>query len=73
MPAFGPLGIRGMFDQMLDIADQMLLRWERFGPDNVIEVTEDMTRLTLDTIALCAFDYRFNSFYQREMHPFVGA
>ncbi len=73
MPAFGPLGIRGMFDRMLEIADQMLLRWERFGPSNVIEVTEDMTRMTLDTIALCAFDYRFNSFYQREMHPFVGA
>ena len=73
MPAFGPIGIRGMFDQMLDIADQMLVRWERFGPSAVIEVTEDMTRLTLDTIALCAFDYRFNSFYQREMHPFVAA
>ncbi|HMN21532.1 MAG TPA: cytochrome P450 [Ottowia sp.] len=73
MPAFGPLGMRGMFDQMLDIADQMLLRWERFGSDHVIEVTEDMTRLTLDTIALCAFDYRFNSFYQEGMHPFVGA
>ncbi len=73
MPAFGPIGMRGMFDQMLDVADQMLVRWERFGPHQVIEVTEDMTRLTLDTIALCAFDYRFNSFYQREMHPFVGA
>lgn len=73
MPAFGPIGIRGMFDRMLDIADQMLVRWERFGPANVIEVTEDMTRMTLDTIALCAFDYRFNSFYQTEMHPFVGA
>lgn len=73
MPAFGPIGMRGMFDQMLEIADQMLLRWERFGPETVIEVTEDMTRMTLDTIALCAFDYRFNSFYQREMHPFVGS
>jgi len=73
MPAFGPIGIRGMFDRMLDIADQMVTRWERFGPSNVIEVTEDMTRMTLDTIALCAFDYRFNSFYQAEMHPFVGA
>ncbi|MEO6747573.1 MAG: cytochrome P450 [Caldimonas sp.] len=73
MPAFGPIGMRGMFDQMLDIADQMLVRWERFGPSTVIEVTDDMTRLTLDTIALCAFDYRFNSFYQQEMHPFVGA
>ncbi len=73
MPAFGPLGIRGMFDHMLEIADQMLLRWERFGPSNIIDVADDMTRMTLDTIGLCAFDYRFNSFYQRELHPFVGA
>ncbi|MEP7300380.1 MAG: cytochrome P450 [Caldimonas sp.] len=73
MPAFGPLGMRGMFDRMLDIADQMVTRWDRFSPDTVIEVTEDMTRMTLDTIALCAFDFRFNSFYQREMHPFIGA
>ncbi|SJZ50679.1 cytochrome P450 / NADPH-cytochrome P450 reductase [Enhydrobacter aerosaccus] len=73
MPAFGPIGIRGMFDKMLDIAEQMFLRWERFGPNAVIDVADNMTRLTLDTIALCAFDYRFNSFYQDEMHPFVGA
>lgn len=73
MPAFGPLGIRSMFDRMEDIADQMLLRWERFGPGADIDVADNMTRLTLDTIALCAFDYRFNSFYQNEMHPFVAA
>ena len=72
VPAFGTLGIRGMFDRMLDIAEQMLLRWERFG-DAEIDVTDQMTRLTLDTIALCAFDVRFNSFYQTEMHPFVAA
>ncbi|WP_419730888.1 bifunctional cytochrome P450/NADPH--P450 reductase [Lichenicola sp.] len=72
MPAFGPIGIRGMFPKMLDIAEQMLLRWERFG-DATIDVADNMTRLTLDTIALCAFDYRFNSFYQNEMHPFVSA
>jgi cytochrome P450 / NADPH-cytochrome P450 reductase len=29
--------------------------------------------LTLDTIALCSMDYRFNSFYQESMHPFVEA
>lgn len=73
VPAFGPASIRAMFDSMLDIADQMLLRWERFGESAVIDVPDNMTRLTLDTIALCAFDYRFNSFYQNEMHPFVGA
>ena len=58
---------------MLDIADQMLVRWDRFGPSAVIDVTDNMTRLTLDTIALCAFSTRFNSFYQDELHPFVGA
>src|SRR5215475_2087383 len=73
MPAFGPIGIRSMLDKMEDIADQMLLRWERFGRDAVIDIADNMTRLTLDTIALCAFDYRFNSFYQNEMHPFVAA
>lgn len=73
MPAFGPIAIRGMFDSMLDIADQMFVRWERFGPNAAIDVPDNMTRLTLDTIALCAFDYRFNSFYQNEMHPFVAA
>src|SRR3954453_3784532 len=32
-----------------------------------------MTRLTLDTIALCGFGYRFNSFYRDTRHPFVEA
>jgi cytochrome P450 / NADPH-cytochrome P450 reductase len=61
-----------MFDGMCDIAEQMMLRWERFG-DADFDVADHMTRLTLDTIALCAFNYRFNSFYQNEMHPFVSA
>ncbi|WP_375691691.1 bifunctional cytochrome P450/NADPH--P450 reductase [Pseudooceanicola sp. LIPI14-2-Ac024] len=73
MPAFGPIGVRDMFPKMLDIAEQMFTRWERFGADSVIDVPDSMTRLTLDTIALCAFDYRFNSFYSDQMHPFVGA
>ena len=73
MPAFGPGAMRSYFDDMLDVADQMLTKWERFGADATIDVTDDMTRLTLDTIALCGFGYRFNSFYQREMHPFVDA
>lgn len=73
MPAFGPIGIRAMFDRMYDIADQMLIRWERFGEDLSFDVADNMTRLALDTIALCAFDYRFNSFYRDEMHPFLNA
>ncbi|GIE76430.1 bifunctional cytochrome P450/NADPH--P450 reductase 2 [Actinoplanes philippinensis] len=73
MPAFGTAAIKDYFPQMLDIAEQMMLRWERFGPGHDIDVADDMTRLTLDTIALCAFDTRFNSFYAERHHPFVGA
>jgi len=73
MPALGPIGVRSMFGEMQDIANQMFLRWERFGPEVGIDVADNMTRLTLDTIALCGFNYRFNSFYQNELHPFVGA
>ncbi len=73
VPAFGPAAIKNMFGEMHDIAEQMMLKWERLGEDAVLDVADNFTRLTLDTIALCAFDYRFNSFYQNEMHPFVGA
>lgn len=73
MPAFGPAAMRDYFDDMLELADQMLTKWRRFGPDAVIDVPDNMTRLTLDTIALSGFGYRFNSFYRDEMHPFVEA
>ncbi|MGD1037009.1 MAG: cytochrome P450 [Roseiarcus sp.] len=73
MPAFGMAALRTMFDGIMDIAQQMLLKWERQGGEQDINVTDNMTRLTLDSIALCGFHYRFNSFYQNEMHPFVNA
>ena len=52
MPAFGPLSIRGMFDEMHDIASQLVVKWARFGPKEKINVADDFTRLTLDSIAL---------------------
>lgn len=58
---------------MQDIGNQLLLKWARLGPSEPITVTDDFTRLTLDTIALCAMDFRFNSFYTDKMHPFVDA
>lgn len=58
---------------MHDIASQLVLKWARYGPAYKIPVTDDFTRLTLDTISLCSLDYRFNSFYSNEMHPFVDA
>jgi cytochrome P450/NADPH-cytochrome P450 reductase len=72
MPTFGPQAIRDMFPSMMDICSQLILRWERFT-DEEIDVTDNLTRLTLDTIALCSFNYRFNSFYQEKMHRFVDS
>lgn len=73
MPAFAPLSVMDMFTDMKDIANQLILSWARKGPENRILATDDFTRLTLDTIALCTMSYRFNSFYQDSMHPFVEA
>jgi len=73
MPAFGPAALKRMFAGMDDIVEQLLLKWERLGPSARIDVPDNTTRLTLDTIALCSFNYRFNSLYREEMHPFVGA
>ena len=61
------------YPRMLDIAVQLMQKWDRLNPDDVVDVPADMTRLTLDTIALCGFDYRFNSFYRDTPHPFVVA
>lgn len=72
VPAFGPIGIRDMFDEMYDIATQLVAKWARQGSER-INVTDDFTRLTLDSIALCAMDKRFNSFYSDKLHPFVNA
>ncbi|KAK4947860.1 hypothetical protein LTR10_013368 [Elasticomyces elasticus] len=73
MPAFAPLAVQEMFTNMKDIANQLILSWARKGPENRICVTDDFTKLTLDTIALCTMNYRFNSFYTEAMNPFVEA
>lgn len=73
MPAFGPASISAMFPEMHEIASQLALKWARHGSDTPIMVTDDFTRLTLDTIALCSMNYRFNSYYRDDLHPFVSA
>ena len=73
LPNFGQRAMQGYHPMMLDIAEQLVLKWERLNADDEIDVTHDMTSLTLDTIGLCGFGYRFNSFYRESNHPFVDA
>ena len=71
MQPFGNRAMQSYHPSMLDIAEQLVKKWERLNADEEIDVVHDMTALTLDTIGLCGFDYRFNSFYRRDYHPFV--
>ena len=70
---FSNRAMQSYHPMMLDIADQLVKKWERLNADDEIDVVHDMTALTLDTIGLCGFDYRFNSFYRRDYHPYVEA
>ena len=73
LPNFSQQAMQDYSPMMLDVAEQLMLKWARLNSDDEIDVASDMTRLTLDTIALCGFGYRFNSFYRETPHPFVAA
>jgi cytochrome P450 / NADPH-cytochrome P450 reductase len=42
--AFGPVGVRSMFPAMSDIAEQLVLKWERFGRDYRIDAAHEFTK-----------------------------
>ncbi|WP_051217632.1 cytochrome P450 [Paenibacillus assamensis] len=71
LPTFSQQAMKGYHTMMVDIASQLVQKWARLNPNDTIDVADDMTRLTLDTIGLCGFNYRFNSFYREEHSPFI--
>ncbi|ONI91102.1 reductase [Saccharothrix sp. ALI-22-I] len=73
MPAFSLGAMRGYHSTMLDVARTLIAKWDSAAGTSAVEVAEDMTRLTLDTIGLCGFGYDFESFGRAEAHPFVTA
>ncbi|CCK26124.1 putative bifunctional P-450/NADPH-P450 reductase 1 [Streptomyces davaonensis JCM 4913] len=72
LPAFSQRAMRAYYGQMLEIAQNLVGKWERKAGQPV-NITDDYTRLTLDTIALSGFGYRFDSFDKEELHPFLNA
>ncbi|MGA9290473.1 MAG: cytochrome P450, partial [Anaerobacillus sp.] len=73
LPSFSQQAMKGYHNKMVDLATQLIQKWARLNPNEEVDVPEDMTRLTLDTIGLCGFDFRFNSFYREQNHEFVDA
>ncbi|WP_030671784.1 bifunctional cytochrome P450/NADPH--P450 reductase [Streptomyces sp. NRRL B-1347] len=73
MPAFSLGAMRGYHATMLDVARSLIAKWDRAAGAGPVDVPEDMTRLTFDTIGLCGFGYDFESFRRDAAHPFVDA
>ncbi|MGV9790947.1 bifunctional cytochrome P450/NADPH--P450 reductase [Streptomyces sp. NPDC003435] len=72
MPSFSLGAMRSYHAPMLHVARSLISKWDRTGGGSV-NVAEDMTRLTFDTIGLCGFGFDFESFARDRAHPFVEA
>lgn len=73
-PAFALSSMRTYHAPMLRVAQRLLTAWDRKAADGEpVQVAEDTTRMTLDTIGLAGFSFDFESFERHEPHPFVAA
>jgi unspecific monooxygenase len=73
-PAFNRNAMAGYHPMMLDVAGRLIDRWDAAARDGErVDVSGDMTKLTLETIARTGFGHDFGSFERSEPHPFVTA
>lgn len=72
LPAFSQRAMRGYFDMIAEVCDQLVAKWTRHAGTDVL-VADDMTRLTLDSIAIAGFGHRFDSFERDELDSFLVA
>ena len=70
LPAFSQRAMRGYYDNILEVCDQLIAKWAGLAGQDVL-IADDMTRLTLDSIAIAGFGHRFNSFAHDEIDPFL--
>ncbi|UQA91712.1 cytochrome P450 [Streptomyces halobius] len=72
MPAFALGSMRTYHPAMLKVARRVMAGWDRRVADGTsLDVADDMTRMTLDTIGLAGFGFDFESFARDTPHPFV--
>ncbi|MDI5964619.1 bifunctional cytochrome P450/NADPH--P450 reductase [Streptantibioticus silvisoli] len=74
MPAFALGSMRTYHPAMLGVCRRLIDSWDRQAAAGTpVDVSGDMTRMTLDTIGLAGFGYDFGSFERDEPHPFISA
>ncbi len=71
MPAFTKAAMQRYHPIMLEAARELFSAWDGVG--RPVDVSADMTRLTLETISRTAFSTDFGSFSRAEPHPFIPA
>jgi cytochrome P450/NADPH-cytochrome P450 reductase len=72
MPAFTPRAMRGYFQSMVEVTEQLVAKWAA-EPGADIAVDQDMSRLTLEIVSLAGFGRRFHTFATPTLHPFLIA
>jgi unspecific monooxygenase len=74
IPAFTREAMLGYHATMVSVARQLLARWDLAAQrEQHVDVTADMTRMTLETIGRTGFGYAFDAFDRDQPHPFVTA
>ncbi len=71
MPAFTKQAMQRYHPVMLATAAELFAFWD--ARDGHVDVSRDMTRLTMETLSRAAFSHDFSSFTSAEPHPFVTA
>ena len=73
-PAFTRDAMSGYHPTMVAVARELLARWDLAADRGErVDVSSDMTRLTMETIGRAGFGYRFASFESKRPHRFVIA
>lgn len=73
LPAFTAGSMRSYHPTMVDVARELVAYWDTQVDGEPVDVSADMTKLTLETIGRTGFGYEFDSFRRARPHPFVAA
>lgn len=71
VPAFTKPAMRDYHDTMNEVADDLVTKWA--SADGFVDVADDLTRMTLETIGRTAFGHSFATFETSATDPYVVA
>jgi cytochrome P450/NADPH-cytochrome P450 reductase len=69
LPGFSYAGLRNYHGAMLDITCQLVSRWDACVGRTAVDVSGDLQKLAMDTVALAGFGARFDSFEHDGLAP----